>query len=85
MRYVCRLRHPVEPLVRMATMDLLVSAGYTVREAADAKRALALLDAEPEIALMVTDVGLPRMNGHELGVMSPAHLDGAIESGARCV
>jgi PAS domain S-box-containing protein len=55
-----------EPLVRLATMDLLASAGYVVREAADAERALASLDAEPDIALMVTDVGLPRMNGHEL-------------------
>jgi CheY-like chemotaxis protein len=55
-----------EPLVRFATAELLESAGYTVREAADAERALAMLDAEPGIALMVTDVGLPRMNGHEL-------------------
>jgi len=52
--------------VRLATIDLLASAGYVVHEAADAERALALLDAEPGIGLMVTDVGLPRMNGHAL-------------------
>ncbi len=55
-----------ETLVRVATVDLLASAGYAVRDAADAERALALLDAEPALALMVTDVGLPGMNGHEL-------------------
>ena len=55
-----------EPLVRMATVDLLASAGYTVRDAADAERALAILDENPGIALMVTDVGLPGMNGRAL-------------------
>jgi CheY-like chemotaxis protein len=55
-----------EPLVRMATVDLLESAGYLVHDAADAGRALALLDGHPDITLMVTDVGLPGMNGHEL-------------------
>ena len=55
-----------EPLVRMATVDLLASAGYTVRDAADAERALAILDEHPGIALMVTDVGLPGMNGRAL-------------------
>jgi PAS domain S-box-containing protein len=55
-----------ESLVRLATMDLLASAGYAVCDAADAERALTLLDEHPGIALMVTDVGLPRMSGHEL-------------------
>jgi PAS domain S-box-containing protein len=55
-----------ELLVRLATIDLLASAGYVVHEAPDAERALALLDSEPAISLMVTDVGLPRMDGHEL-------------------
>ncbi len=55
-----------EALVRMATVDLLESAGYAVRAAADAERALALLAAQPDITLMVTDIGLPGMNGHAL-------------------
>ena len=55
-----------EALVRMATVDLLESASYAVRAAPDAEQALALLDADPAIALMVTDIGLPGMNGHEL-------------------
>jgi len=55
-----------EALVRLATVDLLESAGYAVLDAPDARQALALLDAHPEIALMVTDIGLPGMNGHEL-------------------
>jgi CheY-like chemotaxis protein len=47
-------------------VDLLASAGYTVRDAVDAERALAILDENPGIALMVTDVGLPGMNGRAL-------------------
>jgi CheY-like chemotaxis protein len=55
-----------EMLVRLATVDLLVSGGYAVVDAANAERALTLLDEHPEIMLMVTDVGLPGMNGHAL-------------------
>jgi PAS domain S-box-containing protein len=55
-----------EPLVRLATIDLLTSAGYSVSEAPDAERALTLLEGDSEIGVMVTDVGLPGMNGHEL-------------------
>jgi signal transduction histidine kinase/CheY-like chemotaxis protein len=55
-----------DPLVSLATVDLLASAGYSVHAAPDATRALALLGQHPEIDLMVTDVGLPGMDGHEL-------------------
>jgi CheY-like chemotaxis protein len=55
-----------DSLVSMATVDLLESAGYSVHAAADSRRALALLDEHPEIELLVTDIGLPGMNGHEL-------------------
>lgn len=55
-----------DPLLSFSTIDLLESRGYSVHAAPNAKRALALLDAHPEIDLMVTDVGLPGMSGHEL-------------------
>jgi signal transduction histidine kinase/CheY-like chemotaxis protein len=53
-------------LVSFATVDLLKDAGYAVHVAREAERALALLDEHPEIELLVTDIGLPGMNGHEL-------------------
>jgi nitrogen-specific signal transduction histidine kinase/ActR/RegA family two-component response regulator len=53
-------------LVSMASMQLLEDLGHTVYEASNATRALALLDAHPEIELLVSDVGLPGMNGHEM-------------------
>jgi signal transduction histidine kinase/CheY-like chemotaxis protein len=55
-----------DALVSLATVDVLERAGYAVHAARDAQRALALLDLHPEIELMVTDIGLPGMNGHEL-------------------
>jgi signal transduction histidine kinase len=53
-------------LVSLATVDLLEEAGYSIHPAPDARRALAILEEHPAIELMVTDVGLPGMDGHEL-------------------
>jgi PAS domain S-box-containing protein len=53
-------------LVGMATMDLLESEGYRVLSAPRADVALKTLEANPEIALLLTDIGLPGMSGHEL-------------------
>jgi signal transduction histidine kinase len=55
-----------DSLVSLATVDLLEGAGYAVHAAPDASRALDLLDQHPEIDIMVTDIGLPGMDGHEL-------------------
>jgi CheY-like chemotaxis protein len=55
-----------DALVSLATRDLLEEAGYLVHTAPDAVRALAVLGEHPEIDLMVTDIGLPGMDGHEL-------------------
>jgi signal transduction histidine kinase/ActR/RegA family two-component response regulator len=55
-----------DALVSLATRDLLEEAGYLIHAAPDAIRALNLLDAHPEIELMITDIGLPGMDGHEL-------------------
>jgi CheY-like chemotaxis protein len=53
-------------LVGMATMDLLESEGYRVLSAPRADVALKTLDANPDISLLLTDIGLPGMDGHEL-------------------
>jgi signal transduction histidine kinase/ActR/RegA family two-component response regulator len=55
-------------LVSLATVDLLELAGYRVHSAPDAKRALSLLNEHPTIGMLVTDIGLPGLNGHELAV-----------------
>lgn len=51
---------------RMATADALESAGFRVHAAVDAETALTMLRERPKIALIVTDVGLPGMNGYDL-------------------
>ena len=55
-----------DSLVSLATVDLLEGAGYAVHAAPDGRRALDLLDQHPEIDIMVTDIGLPGMDGREL-------------------
>lgn len=55
------------PLVRMVAADALVDAAYRVIEAGDADEALVLLDARPDIRVMVTDVRMPgQLDGIEL-------------------
>ncbi|HEV7305382.1 response regulator [Ensifer sp.] len=56
-----------EPLVRMVAVEILEELGYAVLEAGDGASALRVLDARPDIDLLVTDVGLPNgMNGRQL-------------------
>ncbi|HEY5964887.1 MAG TPA: ATP-binding protein [Xanthobacteraceae bacterium] len=52
--------------VRRLTIDMLQELGYATLEADNAERALAQLDAHPDIVLMVTDVVMPGMNGRLL-------------------
>ena len=48
------------------TMDALESLGYRVVATRDAQAAYAALDTRPAIALLLTDIQLPGMNGPEL-------------------
>lgn len=53
-----------EVLVRMLACDILRDAGYDALEAVDAREALLLLDARPDVALLFTDVDMPgEING----------------------
>jgi CheY-like chemotaxis protein len=52
--------------VRSYTVEMLRELGYMVVDAADGPAGLRLLDAVPDIKLLVTDVGLPGMNGRQL-------------------
>lgn len=56
-----------EPTVRMLVADVLHEAGYTAIEAEDGPTGLKLLQSNPQVALLVTDVGLPGgMNGRQV-------------------
>jgi PAS domain S-box-containing protein len=58
-----------EPGVRGLVRDMLREHGYTVLEAADGYEALKLIeDNHAEVHLLLTDVIMPLMNGHELAV-----------------
>lgn len=59
-----------DPAVRMLVLDVLDELGYHAHQAGDAKSALALLESERRIDLLVTDVGLPGMNGRQLAEIS---------------
>lgn len=55
-----------EPEVRSLIVDVLQELGYKTREAGDGPAGLDLLNSEPGIDLLVTDVGLPKgMNGRQ--------------------
>jgi two-component system chemotaxis sensor kinase CheA len=52
--------------VRELERTILEAAGYRVRTAEDGRAALALLEREPEIACVVSDIEMPLMGGLEL-------------------
>jgi PAS domain S-box-containing protein len=52
--------------VREHVVDALLDVGYTVLEVANGKDALEVVAGNPNIALLLTDVGLPGMNGRQL-------------------
>jgi CheY-like chemotaxis protein len=53
-------------LIRMTTMEMAEGIGFEVLGAADGREALALLQAEPQVAVLLTDLGLPDMTGRQL-------------------
>ena len=62
-----------EALVRMLVVQALEEAGFLVHEAADANGALDTLRTVDGIGLMVTDVGLPGMDGRRLADQARIH------------
>ncbi len=55
-----------DPAVRVLVSAVLSELGYAFVEAGDADGALPILDSEQRIDLLISDVGLPGMNGRQL-------------------
>src|ERR1700709_754924 len=55
-----------EAMLRMIAVEMLGLAGFEVFEASDGVEALELLKANPQIALLVSDIRMPRMDGSAL-------------------
>ncbi|GAA0254896.1 hybrid sensor histidine kinase/response regulator [Rhodanobacter caeni] len=62
-----------DPSVRMMVRELLNELQYEVHEAANADAALPILSSPCAIDLMLSDVGLPGMNGRQLAEIARRH------------
>ncbi len=60
--------------VRMLVSDVLGELGYKAVEAAEPYAAIRLLESGARFDLMITDVGLPSMNGRQLADIARQHL-----------
>jgi PAS domain S-box-containing protein len=55
-----------DALVRMLILSVLTELGYAGLEAADGSAGLAILESAARIDLLITDLGLPGLNGRQL-------------------
>lgn len=55
-----------EPVIREMVVEVLNDIGYDVLQANDATAALKIIQSEVELDLLITDVGLPGLNGRQL-------------------
>jgi PAS domain S-box-containing protein len=55
-----------EPVVRGLIVEVLGDLGYRALEAEDGPSGLALLEKSPRVDLLVTDIGLPGLNGRQV-------------------
>jgi len=62
--------------VRAYTVEILVGLGFEVLQAVDAFQALDALRKNPGISLMMTDIGLPGMNGRDLALQAKTQWPG---------
>lgn len=62
-----------EAAVRMLVLEVLEELGYQVLEAVDANSALPHLRGDQRIDLLVSDFGLPGINGHQLVEIARQH------------
>ncbi|MCB5177211.1 hybrid sensor histidine kinase/response regulator [Microvirga lenta] len=55
-----------EPIVRSLILEVLADLGYQALEAVDGPSGLKMLESKQRVDLLVTDVGLPGLNGRQL-------------------
>ncbi len=55
-----------DPAVRLLIAEVLVELGYTCLEAEDSDSGLSILASDAQIDMMISDVGLPGLNGRQL-------------------
>jgi CheY-like chemotaxis protein len=55
-------------LIRMTTVEMVEEIGFPTAEAGDGTEALSLLQNDPAIGILLTDLGLPGMTGRQLMV-----------------
>ncbi|MEF7613359.1 GAF domain-containing protein [Aquincola sp. MAHUQ-54] len=65
-----------EAVVRALVVDVLQELGYSVLEAADGNAGLAVLLGTQPIDLLITDVGLPGLNGRQMADAAREHRPG---------
>jgi CheY-like chemotaxis protein len=53
-------------LIRMTTVEMVEEIGFATAEAGDGAEALSLLKTDPDIGILLTDLGLPGMTGRQL-------------------
>ena len=59
-----------DALVRVAAVEFLADLGIAVEEAETGRQALGVLAAHGDIDLLITDVGLPDIDGHDLAAQA---------------
>lgn len=62
-----------EPVVRSLVVEVLNDLGYRTLEAGEAAEALLITESPQRIDLLITDVGLPGMNGRQLADVARQH------------
>lgn len=55
-----------EPVVRALIVEVLNELGYRALEAADGPAGLEILQSPQQIDLLITDIGLPGLNGRQV-------------------
>jgi PAS domain S-box-containing protein len=62
-----------DPSVRLLVREVLEELGYKPIEAEEANAAIAVLQSDRSLQLMISDVGLPGMNGRQLADIARQH------------
>jgi CheY-like chemotaxis protein len=62
-----------EPAVRQLIVEILTEAGYRTLEADDGPSAIPLLESSQHLDLLISDVGLPGLNGRQVAEIGRKH------------